>query len=56
MLPTSTVTGVKTRYTCGEGGGKGDIEGEEAAAGHSSSPLTLIFHTDGMHQATASTI
>ena len=37
-------------------GGKGELEGEEAAVGHSSSPLTPFFHTDGMHPATVSTI
>lgn len=38
------------------GGGKGETEGEETAAGHGSSPLTPIFYTDGMHPATVSTI
>lgn len=55
MLPTSTVSGVR-QGTHVAGGGKGEMEGEETAAGHSSSPLTPIFYTDGMHPATVSTI
>lgn len=38
------------------GGGEGETEGEETAAGHRGSPLTPIFYTDGMHPETVSTI
>lgn len=38
------------------GGGKEEMEGEETAAVHSSSHLTPIFYTDGMHPVTVSTI
>lgn len=38
------------------GGGKEEMEGEETAIVHSSSFLTPIFYTDGMHPVTVSTI
>lgn len=38
------------------GGGKEEMEGQETAAVHSSSRLTPIFYTDGMHPVTVSTI
>lgn len=38
------------------GGGKEEMEGEETAAAHSSSHLTPIFYTNGMHPVTVSTI